>query len=488
MERTVGDRGPVKMHAHDEFCREKPRKAFSVGVNQGGRELAMHALSHDDWRLVCTHLTAPDIASLARTTRLFWVQQGADTEPLGRVLVQKAMKQHLEHRLSAIRPTGCRSLTLQDLFPNGSSCDAAGRPQVLLSGSMAVQAALGTEWRSDVDIFCTWEAAPTVRQWLVENCGLICSGANDTYDSRGPAQLTIIDHVEGYAPPPKVGSYELENRGWGTDRRTLTPEEYYAEACKYGNESVASGGRSRWGSPPKRVGLPGGSAGGVFPYNYDLENETFLQLIIGKEGAQDARELLESFDLTICKTAYDGRNFRIPAPLDTFCSRTRVTAARRALIEDFIQTEIMLMGDESENGDVMIYEIMEAMHDEAWEAVGLMGYSKAREEMRGRESMARVLASRRLDVDDGLDESDPPDDPNWMMRYIFVNKLILRLQKYAHRGVKIIAPPRYALGWQAQLSSPHGDFTAVGKPLRDNLELYMTDGSDDGASSADDSE
>jgi len=173
----------------------------------------------------CTHLTAPDIASLARTTRLFWVQ-GAGTEPLGRALVQKAMKEHLEHRLSAIQPAGCRSLKLQDLFPNGSSCDAAGRPQVLLSGSMAVQAALGTEWHSDVDIFCTWEAAPTVRQWLVENCGLICSGANDTYDSRGPAQLTIIDHVEGFAPPPEVGSYELESRGWGTDRRTLTPEEY----------------------------------------------------------------------------------------------------------------------------------------------------------------------------------------------------------------------------------------------------------------------
>jgi len=175
--------------------------------------------------------------------------------------------------------------------------------------------------------------------------------------------------------------------------------------------------------------------------------------------------------------------------LDTFSSRTRVTAARRALIEDFINTEIMFLDDDSENGDVtMIYELIEAMHDEAWEAVGLMGYSKAREEKRGQESMARVLASRRLDVDDGLGDSDPPDDPNWIMRYIFVNKLILRLQKYAYRGVKIIAPPRYALGWQAQLSCPHGGFTAVGKPLRDNLELYMTDDSDDGASSADDSD
>jgi hypothetical protein len=74
------------------------------------------------------------------------------------------------------------------------------------------------------------------------------------------------------------------------------------------------------------------------------------------------------------------------------------------------------------------------------------------------------------------------------MRYIFVNKLILRLQKYAHGGVKIIAPPRAALSWQAQLSCPHGGFSEAGKSLRENSELYMTDGSDDGASSADDSD
>ena len=445
----------------------------------------MHNLSDDDWRLVCTHLTAPDIASLARTTRLFWIglfQQGAGAQPLGRLLVQTAMKEHLERRLSAMQPASCKSLTLQNLFPNGSLCDAAGRPQMLLSGSMAVQAALGKEWTSDIDIFCTWEAAPTVRQWLVENCGLICSGANDTYDSRGPAELTVIDHVEGYAPPPKVGSHELDkshkNWGLGISSRILTPEEYYAEACEFGQSSVATGGKSSRLWSPKRVGHPGGSAGGIFPYDYDLEHETILQLIIGKKSSQDARELLESFDLTICKTAYDGRSFHIPAPYDTFRLRTRVTAARRALVEDYIDTELMLL-DKSEDDRVMIDDIIDAMSSEAWEGVGLKGYSKAREKKRNQESMARVLASSRLEVDDILDATDPPDDPDWAMRYIFVNKLILRLQKYAHRGVKIVDPPQRALGWQAQLSCPHGGFTEVGKPLRENLERYMADDSDE---------
>ena len=60
--------------------------------------------------------------------------------------------------------------------------------QVLISGSIAVQAALGITdtWKtsgqspSDVDIFVTWGAASRVRERLIQTCGLICGGTHCT--------------------------------------------------------------------------------------------------------------------------------------------------------------------------------------------------------------------------------------------------------------------------------------------------------------------
>ena len=62
----------------------------------------------------------------------------------------------LDHNLSLSK------LGFDQLQISGNS-----RPQVLISGSAVVQAALGTSWDSDVDIFCTWAAAPKVRARLM---------------------------------------------------------------------------------------------------------------------------------------------------------------------------------------------------------------------------------------------------------------------------------------------------------------------------------
>jgi hypothetical protein len=111
----------------------------------------------------------------------------AENPPLAVTLVQAALRRHLDALLQdlTLRTKDCLPWTLQDLFPEEErekDFDASGRPQVLLSGSLAVQSALGIHpgdeaWkRCDVDIFCTWEAAPAVRRRLIERCKLICSG------------------------------------------------------------------------------------------------------------------------------------------------------------------------------------------------------------------------------------------------------------------------------------------------------------------------
>lgn len=58
----------------------------------------------------------------------------------------------------------------------------------------------------------------------------------------------------------------------------------------------------------------------------------------------DARVLLESFDITICKASFDGRVFRIPDPHLTFRAQSRFDPRRRELMT--LYANYLLEGDE----------------------------------------------------------------------------------------------------------------------------------------------
>ena len=62
------------------------------------------------------------------------------------------------------------------------------------------------------------------------------------------------------------------------------------------------------------IGVPGGSLDGDFMYDYKLRREKFVQLIIGAQQHKDARSLRNTFDLEICKCAFNGRGFIILLP------------------------------------------------------------------------------------------------------------------------------------------------------------------------------
>ena len=196
------------------------------------------ALSEDDFRLIAQHASAPDVFSLVVTCKhtfwAAWFEQGK--APLARLLVQDAMRRQL---LKLLENIGAPQL--QHLFPDGAEVDEAGRPQVLLSGSIVVQAALGEQWKkSDVDIFCTWEAAPKVRERLIEKGKLVCSGACDTYFFPPDAEdVSQVDHVEGYAALPQPGHHALNS--WHTEDE-LSPDEFLKQAIEHGQEQVDTQG------------------------------------------------------------------------------------------------------------------------------------------------------------------------------------------------------------------------------------------------------
>ena len=69
-------------------------------------------------------------------------------------------------------------------------------------------------WKdADIDIFCTWDAAPMIRRRLFQRCGLICSGVDNTYMQSGrdlagdieESTSSVVHHVESYSSRPTEG-------------------------------------------------------------------------------------------------------------------------------------------------------------------------------------------------------------------------------------------------------------------------------------------
>ena len=327
------------------------------------------------------------------------------------------------------------------------------------------------QWKdADVDIFCTWEAAPFVRQRLVERCGLICTGSDDGYLKADQeltvanyekhcfdhATLSVICHVENYNSRPMTGNTaDDENRVYDLAHGELdyASDAYFAQVTQWGAERLewSKSYQYGWGNEymypgglrtelPKHskntrsvakcglpeIGVPEGSAGGAFPYDFELRGGSFVQIIIAEPRVKDARELLNSFVLEICKCSFDGNVFRVPDAVKSFAGRTRVTPARHALVDDFMRNVKQYVTNISSytiRGTVM------SNMTKSWIGLGATPLKDT--------SKVGVVGSSswfqfRCDI---------------CRRYDFITKLIERMQKYDNRGVSIDDAPEGVLGW-----------------------------------------
>ena len=203
----------------------------------------------------------------------------------------------------------------------------------------------------------------------------------------------------------------------GYGKEPLSCEEYYQQAVEYGHEIVGEnvlralfGNKISenagyyysiigWKQPERdHLGLPAGNE--PFPYNFNLYSHSFVQLIVGRKSSLDATDLLRSFDLDICRTSYNGHHFSVPSPSETFLSQTACETSRHALMEQFLLTE------KTKPRETWPQQLTEVPNT-VWSDVGL----------------------------------DQPNDENWWTNFEFIQKLILRMQKYTTRGVTVLNPP-----------------------------------------------
>ena len=197
---------------------------------------------------IASHLEPGDVFNMVLSSKKLFrpagvVDMTAEDANQEEALGFKLVKWSMRRRLNEVLKDALTGFTIDDLFPEEErNLDfVSGQPQVsfslhshqpparilhrlltrsiasqmIIAGSAAVKCAVPSrsgKWRpGDIDIFCTWDAAPMVRRRLFQRCGLICGGVftNNSYtedrylagdvENRASA---VISHVEEYAGRP----------------------------------------------------------------------------------------------------------------------------------------------------------------------------------------------------------------------------------------------------------------------------------------------
>jgi hypothetical protein len=216
-----------------------------------------------------------------------------------------------------------------------------GSPAVAMSGGIMVQAALGETWGdSDVDIYCTEAAAPSVRAWLIRDMKQVLVGVNSRYTSFVPWSIKDpVDHVEYWANTPVDGKqFKIGKRSvWEFD---------YNEVCHNGPVGF-HGNRMFDGAEPMDDDYHGFlmTTKDNIPVPYEprllhaCDNKgrrktkkeiVGIDLIVVKAGDTIAR-VIHGFDFDICQCSWDGLgSFFVPAPGNTFRRISNLSTGHQA--------------------------------------------------------------------------------------------------------------------------------------------------------------
>jgi hypothetical protein len=150
---------------------------------------------------------------------------------------------------------------------------------------------------------------------------------------------TNIHHCEYYGSLKDNAEYK------GKDET-----EYYAETTEWGRDCNHTYVRQKW---LRGIGLLGRDCddaeyeirpkkGGDLPFDFDARAGGKFDLIVRVKvpsellGYITAHDLLDSFDLTICKASFDGTTFKIPEPHLLFNRKSTMEPYRRTLLDSYM--------------------------------------------------------------------------------------------------------------------------------------------------------
>jgi len=312
---------------------------------------------------ICDYAYSPaDIYNLHFTNKTLFRYTKEKDEAEGRVQgksifaskMQKAMVHSLERTLRQNRASTDRKV---DVFKSFTQLAKSLPPDsVAMSGSIVVQAMLGEQWGgSDIDVYCTNQAAPSVRTWIISELKQVLVGVCSRYTvdlsiEKGPGHNDIIDHVEHWANAPEENRV-FECTSGRTWRFNSGASFHPSPLWSQGNEVHLDREEIDRCTPSNAIRTKGDLVDIPFePRLLDqcCENEcqgtkkdiVSIDLIVVNQRSSIARAI-NDFDIVMCKCSWDGNKFNIPRPADTFgrqselsnCLEVRKTQAYVARIE-----------------------------------------------------------------------------------------------------------------------------------------------------------
>ena len=69
---------------------------------------------------------------------------------------------------------------------------------------------------------------------------------------------------------------------------------------------------------------------------FDFRGNGNIDLVVAKKD-KTAYQLLDDFDLTICKASWNGRNFKIPNPHQSFCAKSTYDPIRCEIVNSYLK-------------------------------------------------------------------------------------------------------------------------------------------------------
>jgi hypothetical protein len=218
------------------------------------------------------------------------------------------------------KPSPCVSTGGGIVSSFSALCRSLPPNSVCISGGSMVQAILGIEWHhSDIDIFCTMESAPRVRDFLVRHLNKTLVAVKSGYSSSAMfLSDDIVRHVEKYGNTPKNGSEVFHktrpvgfhfSHEYATSKKTLS----FTDSTRQ-QVIIRLDGDTR--IPVEERLLDGLDASGGTFVNVDL--------VVFESSVGVVNAIQNTFDLEICKSAFDGVGFHIPNWTDTLQKRSRL--------------------------------------------------------------------------------------------------------------------------------------------------------------------
>ena len=231
-----------------------------------------------------------------------------------------------------------------DLFTSFVNLTQSLEPNsVIMSGSIVVQAALGEPWEgSDIDIYCSYDAAPVVRSWLITDVNQVLCGINTKDSSYFHEDIrdSPISHVEHWANAPNDKAWFLcaDEAKWQFNWNAShhpSPIFFQDDEPHHGETEIDDDLHPR-----------------VVETHRDALSVPFEPRLLDQKGKDKKAcinvdlivikprfrifDAIDNFDIAMCKCMWDGSSFRIPNMTDTFARRSALCTNRRRELQELI--------------------------------------------------------------------------------------------------------------------------------------------------------